>query len=202
MNRTGPPSDWSWGPSGTWPRFGQPRVSEILAAAGLVQDFSLLPLAVVEPARIRGSNVHAAIEADHYGYPMDLMPEGAPYLDAYRKFVAESGHQPLISEFLVQHPTWHYCGHPDRIGWLVGRRTLLDWKCTDGPDIPAAGRQLTLYRLAWNAQYPTRPVESCAVVQLKSDGTYRLHEIIPAEHEQVALAAVLLYHTRHREGRL
>jgi hypothetical protein len=179
-----------------------PRVTEILAAAGLAPDFGMVAPAVLEAARARGSAVHAAIEADHYGYATDLPPEGAPYLDAYRKFVAESGHEPLVSEFTVTHPAWQYVGHPDRVGWLCGKRVLLDWKCTDSIDLPYTGRQLTLYRLAWNTEHPTEPVDSIAALQLKGSATYRLHEIDHAEHEQVALAAVVLYQARQREGRL
>jgi len=179
-----------------------PRVTEILTATGLAPDFGMVPADVLEAARARGAAVHAAAEGDHYGYAVELAPDAAPYLDAYRKFVAESGHEPLVSEFEVVHAGWGYCGHPDRLGWLVGKRCLLDYKCTESPDLAYAGRQLALYRIAWNAQHPTEPVESIAVLQLKSDGTYRLHEIAPADHEQVALAAVVVYHARQQEGRL
>lgn len=179
-----------------------PRVTEILTAAGLAPDFRMVAPDVLERARARGQAVHAAIEADHYGYEYDLPAEGAPYLDAYRKFLAESGHEPIISEFEVRHPGWQYVGHPDRIGWLLGRRTLFDWKCTESVDLPYTGRQLALYRLAWNAEHPTELVEATAALQLKSDGTYRLHELSPADYEQTALAAVVIYQARQREGRL
>jgi hypothetical protein len=179
-----------------------PRVTAILSAVGLGPDFRAVPQPVLEAARARGIIVHAAIEADHYQYPVELPAVAAPYLDAYRKFVAESGHEPICSEFEIVHPTWLYCGHPDRIGWLLGRRTLLDWKCTESPDLPAAGRQLSGYRLAWNAQHPTEPIDSTAVVQLKGDGSYRLHELAAVDHEQTFLAAVVVYQARQREGRL
>jgi hypothetical protein len=179
-----------------------PRVTQILSAAGLAPDFGFAAPDVLEAARARGTAVHAACEADHYGYEVDLPSEAAPYLDAYRKFVAESGHEPLISEFEVVHPGWGYVGHPDRLGWLVGRRTILDWKTAESVDLAYSGRQLCLYRLAWNAQHPAEPVEATAVVQLKEDGTYRLHEIAPADYEQVALAAVVIYQARARESRL
>jgi hypothetical protein len=179
-----------------------PRVTAILEAAGLGPDFSAVPPAVLEAARQRGTAVHAAIEADHYGYAVDLAPEAAPYLDAYRKFVAESGHEPVISETAVVHPSWGYIGHPDRVGWLLGRRILLDWKCTESPDLLAAGRQLAGYRLAWNVMRPSEPIETAAVLQLKADGSYRLHEIASADHEQVFLAAVVVYQARVREQRL
>lgn len=181
-----------------------PRVTEILQAAGLAPDYSQVPPIVLEAARARGTAVHALIEASHYEYLDEaaITAEQAPYFSAYLKFVAESGHEPLISEFEVVHPSWGYCGHPDRIGWLCGKRVLLDWKCTESPDLPYAGRQTTLYRLAWNAAHPIEPVAAQTVLQLKGDATYRLHEIAPADHEQVALAAVVVYQARAREGRL
>ena len=172
-----------------------PRVSEILAAVGLGPDFGPVPPAVLEAARARGTAVHSLIEAHHYGYLDEsaITAEVAPYYSAYLKFLAESGHEPTSSEFEVVHPAWHYVGHPDRLGWQLGKRGITDWKTGETVDLPAAGRQLAAYRLAWNALHPTEPVEWLAVVQFKADGTYRFHEITAAEHEPVFLAACVVY---------
>lgn len=178
-----------------------PRVTEILRAVGLGPDFSGVDDAVLESARSRGTAIHAAIEADHYQYGLDIPTEFAPYLDAYRKFVAESGHEAVVSERAVIHPTWQYVGHVDRIGWLIQKRCLLDWKTGETVDLTAGAYQLAGYRCAWNAAHPTEPVELTAIVQLRKDGTFRYHDINAAEHEPVFLAAVTVYRALKENGR-
>lgn len=180
-----------------------PRVTDILADCGLGPDLSRVPAAVLEAARQRGTLVHQAIEGDHYGYDVEITPEAAPFLDSYRKFVAESGHEPIASELRVVHPSWGYQGHVDRVGFLLGRRVLLDWKTGDTVDLEAAGRQLAGYRLAWGAMHPEAPVQSVAVVQFRADGSYRFCEEIVNDpgHEQVFLAAVLVHQARARRCR-
>ncbi len=179
-----------------------PRVTAILHAVGLAPDFSRVDPAVLEAARARGVAVHAAIEAHQYGYldqPIDL--ETAGYFYAYLKFLSDSGHEPIVSELEVIHPMWGYVGHPDRVGWLSGRRVLLDWKTGEAVDLDAAGRQLAGYRLAYHAMHPETPIDAVAVVQLREDGTYRYHEItrLP-HHEQVFLAALVVYQAQQRKG--
>jgi hypothetical protein len=178
-----------------------PRVTEILRVVGLGPTFIGVDESVLEAARARGSAAHAAIEADHYGYGAEVAPEIAPYLDAYRKFVAESGHEAVASERAIIHPTWQYVGHIDRVGWLIQKRCLLDWKMVESVDLVCAGYQLAGYRLAWNAQHPTEPVDLTAVVQFRKDGTYRFHDVNAAEHEPVFLAAVTVYRALKENGR-
>ena len=175
-----------------------PRVTQILQAVGLGPDYSMVPAATLERARARGTAVHALIEADHYGYldEADISEDAAPYVAAYRRFLKESGHEPTLSEFRVVHPEWHYCGHPDRVGWLCGRRALLDWKCMDTVALEASAYQLAGYELAWRAMHPAEQLDIVAVVQLKSDGSYRLHEIEVEKVAHVFLAAVTVYRAR------
>jgi hypothetical protein len=176
-----------------------PRVTAILADVGLGPDLSGIPEAVLEYARERGSAVHAAIEADFYGYLDEeaLAIEVVERLDAYRRFVKESQFQPEIVEFRVVHEAWRYQGHPDMLGWLMGRRTIVDWKATDVVHLKPASLQLAAYRAAWNAMHPDQPVEQLAVVQLKGDGSYRFHEVAAAEAEPLWFAAVMVFHARH-----
>ena len=172
-----------------------PRVTEILAAVGLGPDLFAIPPDVLATAQKRGRAVHEAIEALAYGYLDEAMldPVVAPYLDAYRRFVADSGHEAIASEIEVRHPAWQYVGHADRIGWLAGGRVLLDWKSGERVDLDAAGYQLAAYRMAWNAMHATEPVAAVAVVQLRADATYRFHELDAADYEQGWLAALVVY---------
>lgn len=172
-----------------------PRVTTILDAVGLGPDFSVVPPEVLAAAQKRGTAVHEAIEAHAYGYLDDAAvdPEIAPYLDAYRKFMAESGHEAIVSEVEVVHPTWQYVGHLDRVGWLLNRRCLLDWKSGEAFDERAAALQVCAYRMAYNASHPDALVDLTGVVQLRSDGRYRLFDIAAHEHEQTFLAALVVY---------
>lgn len=177
-----------------------PRVTEILDAVGLGPDLAHVPAALLEAARVRGSAVHAAIEAAVYGYldedELDIL-EVIPRLDAWRKFVTESGYEATHTEIELVHAPWRYRGHPDSIGWLVGKRTLIDWKNSETVQLKPASYQLAAYRAAWNHQHPQEPIDVLLVVQLKGDGTYRVHEVSAAEVEPVWFAAVMVFHARH-----
>jgi hypothetical protein len=177
-----------------------PRVSEILRAVGLAPDFSDIPAAALEAARARGTAIHRLIEGHHYGYVDALeVPVGCgPYLAAYEKFLAESGHEPIHSEILISHPVWHYQGTLDRIGWLNAKRTLLDWK--SGVLTPWARYQLAAYFDAWNARYPAERVEAAATVQLMADGRYSYRVVDLAAALPVWHAAVIVYRAQINGG--
>lgn len=174
-----------------------PRVTEILAATGLGPDFSRVPADVLEAARDRGIEVHAAIEALVYGYldEESVSTVAAPYLDAYRKFVAESGYEAKYAEIEVTHPAWRYQGHPDSVGFLVGRRVLIDFKSggAEGVEYQLAG-----YRAAWNAERPSEPVEAVAALMLRRDRTYRFIEHSADDAEPIFYAATTVWHARQR----
>lgn len=178
-----------------------PRVTEILAAVGLGPDYTAVPPDVLAAAAARGRAVHEAIEAQVYGYLDEaaLADDVATRLAAYRRFVKESRYETTHTEIEVVHAAWRYRGHPDTIGWLLGKRVLLDFKAIDTMDrvaMRAVGLQLAGYRAAWNAEHATEPVDALAVVQLKGDTTYRLTEMSAAEHEPLWFACVTVFHAR------
>lgn len=174
-----------------------PRVTTILNDVGLGPDLSKIPPALLEAGRARGSAVHAAREALVYGYENEelLNPVVAPYLDAYKKFVAESGYVTIRAEFEVVSRRWRYRGHPDDLGWLQSKRMIVDIKT--GTDEGVA-YQLVAYRVAWNEEHPDEPVEALAAVQLRADGTYRFNEVSAVEAEPVWFAAVTVFYAKRR----
>lgn len=182
-----------------------PRVTQILRAYGLGPSLTGVPPRILEAARHRGTSVHSAIEATAAGYlvqPEDLPADASAHYDGYRHFMADSGHEAIASEVEVKHSAWRYIGHLDRVGWLRGHRYILDWKTGDSLELPPVWRQLAAYRLAWNEEHPDQAVEAVAVVQFRSDGSYRFHEPSIAERDhaaQVFLAALTLYHEQHGE---
>lgn len=177
---------------------GLPSVTQILGVVGLSGDFSHVPADMMEIARHRGSAVHAAIEAHHYGYEHDLEPQWKPWFDAYLRFSEETKDQPIVSEALVIHDAWGYCGHVDRVSWLTvkdfaGHRTVLDFKsgAADGVAYQLAG-----YAEAYNAMHPTERVDRAAAVALRKNGTYRLVPVDLRTATPVWYAAVTVFRAR------
>ena len=118
-----------------------------------------------------------------------------PYLDAYDRFVRESGFRAERMEFEVRHDVWRYVGHPDILGWLNGQRILVDVKT--GALGPVA-YQLAAYRLAWEHQHPDAPIQAIASLALHDTGKYHFTEYERGESEAVWLAAVTVYRAQER----
>lgn len=175
-----------------------PRVTEILRAVGLGPDLSHVPTEILDGARKRGTAVHEAIEAITYGYFEEdaLDVEHRPYVDAYRKFLKESGYEVIAAEVEVVNAEWGYRGHPDSVGWLLSHRTILDAKTGDDG---GAEFQLAGYVEAWNAEHPTEPVTAAAVLHLRPNGTYRYDEIELPGARPVWYAAVTVYKAQPRQ---
>lgn len=175
-----------------------PRVTTIIEQLGLGPDFSMVPAAVMEQARIRGTLVHKAIEAITYNYyDADEYTEVAPYLDAYQRFLRESKFEPRYAEIEVVHDVWKYQGHPDSVGLLGKIRLLIDYKTGESDGVEY---QLAAYVEAWNHQHPQEPVGAAACVELRRDGTYRFNEIEIAPAWPVFQAAVTVWHARQRRA--
>lgn len=177
-----------------------PRVTAVLADLGLGPDLSRVAPDVLEVARERGAAVHRAVEALTYGYydEADVHPDAAPYVAAYQKFVAESGFQPIAAEIEVTHPVWRFRGHPDVIGWLNGRRGVIDVKTgvSDG-----AAYQVAAYCDAWSAERPQEPVLWGAILHLHDDRGYRLEDVSLPAALPVWRAALIVYTARKELGR-
>ena len=173
-----------------------PSVTTVLKLTGLGPDFSGIPESIMAVARARGSAVHAAIEMHGYGVRDDPPAEIAPYLSGYEKFLADTGHTSLVSEVVVMSARWRYLGHVDRIGWQANQRWLIDWKSAESLSIKPVALQLAGYRIAWNELHPKEQIAVTAAVQLKRDGTYRLHVIDTQPVEHIFQAACVVVHAQ------
>lgn len=180
-----------------------PRVSAILAATGLTPDYSRVPDAKLEHAAQRGTAVHEAIAALTYGYldEAELTEEVAVRLGGWRAFLKDSGYQPIAAEFEVVNEVWAYCGRPDSLGWLLNHRTMVEIKAIDSLVVAPAGWQVAAYGAAYSAQHPTEPVAALGVVQLKSDGGYKYHEVSASEAEPKWFAACVVFAAQKEIGR-
>lgn len=168
-----------------------PRVSEILKAVGLGPDFSMVPDDVLAIASARGRAVHEAIELEVYGPGSAVVElEYQPYLDAYRRFVKDSGFEAKMAEIEIVNDVWGYRGHPDSIGFLGAHRVLIDWKSGMATRV---GYQLAAYKHGFEHQHPSEPIHSALAVQLRRDSSYRVTEIDLGESMPVWLAAVMVY---------
>jgi len=175
---------------------GLPSVTEVMDSVGL--GFSgWMPPARREWALARGAALHAAIALDAEGALDDasVHPEIAGQLDAYRKWVAATQHVVLASEIELVHSRWQYVGHPDRVGLVGGKVTLIDWKHSVDRDYCAL--QMGGYAPLVREAFPDTPVEQYVALSLSPDGNYSTHVIVP--DEQTFLACLLVH--RAREAR-
>lgn len=181
-----------------------PTVTEVLRAAGLAEAPYLSP--AMARGLARGRALHLAIQYHAEGTldPASLHPEIEGAFRAYLRFREEVPHAVLATETTLFHPTWQFCGRPDRVADLDGHAgvAILDWKLGESPDLEAARYQLAGYRVLWAAHAPDRPAERGYAVRLGRDGRYSLHDLTDPEASQVFLAALILYRARLRDGRL
>lgn len=176
-------------------------MTEIIQAAQLGPNYSAVPPAILERARLRGAGLHAAIQYDIEGTldPESLHPEIAPGFAAYRRFRDEAHVEPLLVEVELRHRSWQYVGHADLVAWVGDKRTLLDWKYQESVDLDAGTLQLAGYRLAYSALYPLDALQT-ALVQVKRDGTYRLHVVDAEAATHEFIACLIVYRARQRRN--
>lgn len=173
-------------------------VTAALTAAGMVdtQYFT-------DEARVRGSYVHQAIALLAEGAldETSIDPTVAPYVDAARQFLADTGVELEHVEARVCDPLAGYAGTLDAIARWPGpivKRTVLDWKSGGCP--PSAGPQTAAYLRCARDWYPAGTRIGRAGLHLRGDGTYRLVDFPDVgQDEQDFLAAlrVALFQRRY-----
>ncbi len=148
-----------------------PSVSEILRFMsrelyGGIMQYTL------DHAADRGTRIHKECEIlDKYG-TTEADADIVPYLQAYVKFKKEHNPQWDSIERPGYHATMMYAGTTDRIGTMDGKSCILDIKVQEQIKKPMVKAQLNGYALMF-AQQP----DALYCLQLKKDGTYRLHEV-------------------------
>lgn len=173
-----------------------PSVTQVLAAC---YDFSHVPPGVLAAKGELGTAVHAACELDDAD---DLDEESVheavrPYLDAYRLFKTHKCTHVIATEKIVHHPVHQYAGKLDLLTEFDGARWLVDWK-TPLVISPAVALQTAAYAAALPDAY-SGPWKRAAL-QLKNDGTYRLHEF--GDPNDFAVFVSFLNCHRWKEGNI
>lgn len=161
-----------------------PSVTRILRETGNAPDFSAVDPAVLERARQRGIAVHAAcqyLDEDDLDVA-SIAPEIAGYVEAYQRFLRESGARVIDTEQAVWHEAG-YAGRYDLRAWIGGCRWLIDRKATAtiGEHV---GVQAAAYAEANNAMHAVDgsigTVSEIAALHLRRDGRYTLHRYVYA----------------------
>lgn len=167
-----------------------PSVTTIIKGMGLIDDTHY-----TEAARIRGQYVHEAVHL----YCKDDLDEEAlddtlrPYLEGYKRFLADTGCEVEASEERVVSETYRYAGTLDLRGNLAGKPAIIDIKT--GAIQPWTALQLAGYALCFDHPHARYGL------QLTADGTYHLTPFAARNDRAIWLSAVALYHWKHNNLR-
>lgn len=161
---------------------GQP-VPNVTRVLSLITDFSKIDPAVLERARQEGVDMHRCVELYSKGeLDEPTLPEWLrPRLDAYKRFLAETGFEIDASEERLYHSGFRYAGTADLFGrftrFKVGRNEVQRTACIDLKRSFYAGRAIGLQTAAYAEAWANRgnpDVQVRAALQLRDDGSYRL----------------------------
>jgi hypothetical protein len=168
-----------------------PSVTEILEPLQLLDG---IPKHVLEAAAKFGTNVHAACHLHNLGIldERTLDPHLQPYINAWHKFLHDTGARVVASEMRVAHQRLRYAGTLDTICLIGKHRTLVDIKST--AEIPrTTGPQTAAY-----AEAVGEPRIYRRVVQLKADGTYRCEPLNDRADWNLFLSVLNVHNWRTR----
>ncbi|MFC3107432.1 hypothetical protein ACFQAT_07945 [Undibacterium arcticum] len=163
-------------------------------------DYSMVNPEVLERGRLLGQAVHKMTEL-HDQDDLDedaLDSEMVPYLDAWKKFRADTGFEPVTIEARMYHKRYRYCGTSDRTGTIKGKLAVVDIKkmLTLGPVI---GIQLAAYQAAHVDA--GLAVTHRYALGLRADGTYRLEPFTEANDFAVFLSLLTVHNWKARHGK-
>lgn len=167
-----------------------PSVTQVLAP---LSSFDGVPAQVLEAKRDLGHRVHLACQL-HDEDDLDeasVEPDVAPYLEAYRRFLADTDARVVLNEGRVYHPTYRYAGTLDRVFLISADHWLVDLKtCFTTPR--AAGPQTAAYLMALTTMLGNVRPTRRAALRLRPDGTYRLDPLDRPDDWSVFLACLTL----------
>lgn len=175
------------------------RVTELLAEAGLIDRtwFS-------EEGATRGRYVHTAC---HYYDTGELDEESLdpvliPYLDGWKKFVADTRVTILQAEERIDNERLGLTGRPDRVvDWPGVGYAVIDIKSgslSDWTAIQLAAYKLLLVESRYNREW-VKNLKRFAV-NLPGDGTYKVKEYKDRADEGIFLAALAIHNWKKNHG--
>ncbi|WP_284459710.1 PD-(D/E)XK nuclease family protein [Cupriavidus campinensis] len=173
-----------------------PSVTQILAP---LNDLSFIKPDVLQYKRELGTAVHKATELYDQGELDEATVPAVvqPYLDGWIRLRAELSFEILGMEERVFHPAHRYAGTYDRLVLLDGKRCI--WDLKTGGMFPSYGPQTAAYKNAVEKASGKR-VEGRFTVELRDDGTYRLHEMSDPEDWPVFLGCLALHRFKNKHA--
>lgn len=159
-----------------------PSVSEIIRRTGAYDHYNDIPAEYIAKAAKVGDTVHTAIFLYHLlGITFERYdPTVQPMLGAYEQFLSDTGYEVVESELMMLDPDLGFAGTLDQVGFLYGKRTIVDLKTTSSINQPAVELQTAAYEHLWtngivNPRYATLsrgPIAQRGVLHLKKTGRY------------------------------
>lgn len=169
-----------------------PSVTQVL---GALDDWPGIPAAILEAARYRGQRVHEACALELLGVldEATVDDEVAPYLAQFRRFLAESRFQAILSEHQVWSSKLGYAGTLDLFGDLPrAKSALIDIKSGTRPK--AVGPQTAAYARALRESAGMTAKSRWCLLLTPTKST--LHELADPNDDRVFLAALTINHWR------
>lgn len=175
-----------------------PSVTQVLSP---VSSYAGIPRNILDAAAARGTYIHKCCEMILWE-TLDwdsVYPEYLPYVQAFQKFLDESGVEIELPEEMVFHPKLKYAGRVDLVGRVPKRkrmrRAVIDYK-TSLKLMPAVGPQVAAYQDAQNASQPkdAEKIVDRYGLQLKKDGTYSLQPYESPNDMNVFRSCLTIHH--------
>lgn len=182
-----------------WQGVRVPNVTSILGRLD-EEDLARIPPAVLEYARLRGTMVHKACEFYDQGRlnESSIDPQIAGYVAGWKRFRAETGYVPELTEYRFYNETLGYAGCLDSMGKFRGGWAILDRKT--GAPLPSHGPQLAAYQHAPMPDDSRRAFRRFAI-QLTSDGDYKVHPYTDSADWRVFVSLLNVNEWRTKHGK-
>lgn len=169
-------------------------VTQVIKDAGLGPDFSMVPEDALERKRRIGIACHQACalwnERDLDESSVDPLCVG--YVNAYKRFLVESGFVPTGWEQRLTDAELGFAGTPDVWGPLLhARYIVIDLKNVATLDLRSIALQNAAYGRLLTVNDSVSAKAPRYALQLKPDGTYRLRESQHPMAWRVFLAALM-----------
>lgn len=146
-----------------------------------------------------GSRVHATIEAVIRGHDVSPSEEDAPYIESYRRFLADYSPVALAAEEMVVSTTHGYAGTLDLIARMNGQVWMLDAK-TGKSCYPETALQMAAYAEAdWigrandPVQYRIPAIDRYGVIHLRPEGYHLVPYAVTPQTFRAFLTALDLW---------
>lgn len=169
-----------------------PSVSHILRFMRQ-EIYGEAPKWMVENAARRGTRVHeitATLDADGTA---ECDEELLLYVDAYVRFLKDIKPSWTAIEKPYHNAEMGFAGTIDRAGVIDGKRVIVDIKVQEQIKKPLVQAQLNAYGILYG------DVDQLLCLQLKKDGTYKLHPV--TEDPGIFLACYTIHKTLEKKRR-